>query len=148
MLWPLDQLVFCFVIGSAGVGRSGTFIVLDRLLQEIKERDTVDIFSIVHDLRKERVWMVQTEVRKWGTGVLRTDKLYDRLMYWSYMYRIKGLYNVPVLDTNVVKLCYSSLIETIYKIILPCFIFAWPHLHKVSPHLISSQTQTLQLVNK
>ncbi|XP_061167523.1 tyrosine-protein phosphatase 10D-like [Saccostrea echinata] len=50
-------LVHC----SAGVGRSGTFIVLDRLLQEIKERDTVDIFSIVHDLRKERVWMVQTE---------------------------------------------------------------------------------------
>ena len=37
---------------------------------------------------------------------------------------IKGLYNVPVLDTNVVKLWYSSLIETIYKIILPCFIFA------------------------
>lgn len=51
------MLVHC----SAGVGRSGTFIVLDRLLQEIKERDTVDIFSIVHDLRKERVWMVQTE---------------------------------------------------------------------------------------
>ncbi|XP_061167520.1 receptor-type tyrosine-protein phosphatase eta-like [Saccostrea echinata] len=50
-------LVHC----SAGVGRSGTFIVLDRLLQEIKERDMVDIFSIVHDLRKERVWMVQTE---------------------------------------------------------------------------------------
>lgn len=140
------------MIGSAGVGRSGTFIVLDRLLQEIKERDTVDIFSIVHDLRKERVWMVQTEVRKWGTGVLRTDKLYDRLVYWSYMYRIKGLYNVPVLDTDVVKLWYSSLIETIYKIILPCFSFAWPHLHKVSPHFISSQTQrsrySLQLVNK
>lgn len=51
------MLVHC----SAGVGRSGTFIVLDRLLQEIKERDTLDIFSIVHDLRKERVWMVQTE---------------------------------------------------------------------------------------
>ncbi|KAL3881999.1 hypothetical protein ACJMK2_028380 [Sinanodonta woodiana] len=46
---------------SAGVGRSGTFIVLDRLLQHIKEHDTVDIFSLVVELRKERVWMVQTE---------------------------------------------------------------------------------------
>jgi protein tyrosine phosphatase len=52
----------CCSVYSAGVGRSGTLIVLDRLLQEIKERETVDIFSIVHDLRKERVWMVQTEV--------------------------------------------------------------------------------------
>ncbi|KAK3588480.1 hypothetical protein CHS0354_012890 [Potamilus streckersoni] len=46
---------------SAGVGRSGTFVVLDRLLQHIKEHDTVDIFSLVVELRKERVWMVQTE---------------------------------------------------------------------------------------
>lgn len=47
---------------SAGVGRSGTFVVLDRLLQHIKTHDTVDIFSSVAELRRERVWMVQTEV--------------------------------------------------------------------------------------
>ncbi|XP_035826277.1 tyrosine-protein phosphatase 10D [Aplysia californica] len=46
---------------SAGVGRSGTFIVLDHLLQLIREKDEVDIFSIVYKLRKERVLMVQTE---------------------------------------------------------------------------------------
>ncbi|GAU97982.1 hypothetical protein RvY_09192 [Ramazzottius varieornatus] len=46
---------------SAGVGRSGTFIALDRLLQQIETQDTVDIFGMVHDMRKERVWMVQTE---------------------------------------------------------------------------------------
>ncbi|KAK3098725.1 hypothetical protein FSP39_022407 [Pinctada imbricata] len=50
-------LVHC----SAGVGRSGTFIVLDRLLQHIKDHDTVDVFAVVHELRKERMWMVQTE---------------------------------------------------------------------------------------
>lgn len=50
-------LVHC----SAGVGRSGTFVVLDTLLQRIKTHDTVDIFSMVAELRKERVWMVQTE---------------------------------------------------------------------------------------
>ncbi|XP_055303935.1 tyrosine-protein phosphatase 10D-like isoform X5 [Sitodiplosis mosellana] len=46
---------------SAGVGRSGTFIALDRLLQQIKVCEYVDIFNIVYTMRKERVWMVQTE---------------------------------------------------------------------------------------
>uniref|UniRef100_A0A646QCN0 protein-tyrosine-phosphatase n=1 Tax=Hemiscolopendra marginata TaxID=943146 RepID=A0A646QCN0_9MYRI len=46
---------------SAGVGRSGTFIALDRLLQHIQTYDYVDIFGIVYEMRKERVWMVQTE---------------------------------------------------------------------------------------
>ncbi|GFR86091.1 tyrosine-protein phosphatase 10D, partial [Elysia marginata] len=48
---------------SAGVGRSGTFIVLDHLLQMIREKDEVDVFSIVYKLRKERVLMVQTELQ-------------------------------------------------------------------------------------
>ncbi|XP_055843971.1 tyrosine-protein phosphatase 10D-like isoform X3 [Episyrphus balteatus] len=46
---------------SAGVGRSGTFITLDRILQQINTSDHVDIFGIVFAMRKERVWMVQTE---------------------------------------------------------------------------------------
>jgi protein tyrosine phosphatase len=49
-------------IFSAGVGRSGTFVVLDRLLQHIKTNDSLDIYNTVAELRKERVWMVQTEV--------------------------------------------------------------------------------------
>ncbi|CAH1159779.1 unnamed protein product [Phaedon cochleariae] len=57
---PPDQrpiVVHC----SAGVGRSGTFICLDRILQQILVCDYVDIFGIVYAMRKERVWMVQTE---------------------------------------------------------------------------------------
>ena len=50
----------CF---SAGVGRSGTFIVLDRMLQHLQEHDYVDIFGTVYEMRKYRHWMVQTEVR-------------------------------------------------------------------------------------
>lgn len=37
---------------SAGVGRSGTFIALDRILQQIKVCDYVDIFNIVYTMRK------------------------------------------------------------------------------------------------
>ncbi|CAM1318251.1 Uncharacterised protein g6905 [Pycnogonum litorale] len=46
---------------SAGVGRSGTFIVLDRLLQHVLKYDCVDIYGMVYEMRKDRVWMVQTE---------------------------------------------------------------------------------------
>ncbi|KAK8376280.1 hypothetical protein O3P69_008762 [Scylla paramamosain] len=46
---------------SAGVGRSGTFIALDRILFSIRTCDYVDIFGIVYEMRRERVWMVQTE---------------------------------------------------------------------------------------
>lgn len=46
---------------SAGVGRSGTFIALDRILQHIQTHDTVDIFNIVCEMRRERCHMVQNE---------------------------------------------------------------------------------------
>ncbi|XP_035981236.1 LOW QUALITY PROTEIN: receptor-type tyrosine-protein phosphatase beta [Fundulus heteroclitus] len=46
---------------SAGVGRTGTFIVLDRVLQQLDTRDTADIYGVVFDLRLHRSHMVQTE---------------------------------------------------------------------------------------
>ncbi|XP_028286509.1 receptor-type tyrosine-protein phosphatase beta [Parambassis ranga] len=48
---------------SAGVGRTGTFIVLDRMLQQLDTKDTVDIYGAVFDLRLHRSHMVQTEVQ-------------------------------------------------------------------------------------
>ncbi|XP_071942635.1 tyrosine-protein phosphatase 10D-like isoform X2 [Antedon mediterranea] len=50
-------LVHC----SAGVGRTGTFICLDRLVQHMREHDYVDIFGIVCEMRMSRNLMVQTE---------------------------------------------------------------------------------------
>lgn len=47
---------------SAGVGRSGTFITLDTALQQLaRGADALDVFGMVHAMRRERVWMVQTE---------------------------------------------------------------------------------------
>lgn len=51
---------------SAGVGRTGTFIALDRILQQLDSKDSVDIYGAVNDLRLHRVHMVQTEVRVTG----------------------------------------------------------------------------------
>ncbi|XP_062418961.1 receptor-type tyrosine-protein phosphatase eta [Pungitius pungitius] len=46
---------------SAGVGRTGTFITIDRLIFQIEREDFVDVYGIVHDLRMHRTLMVQTE---------------------------------------------------------------------------------------
>lgn len=54
---------------SAGVGRTGTFIVLDRVLQQLDTKDTVDVYGSVFDLRLHRSHMVQTEVgRRWSSS--------------------------------------------------------------------------------
>ncbi|XP_059510653.1 receptor-type tyrosine-protein phosphatase O isoform X3 [Stegostoma tigrinum] len=46
---------------SAGVGRTGTFIALDRLMQRIQEHEYVDILGLVTEMRTYRTSMVQTE---------------------------------------------------------------------------------------
>lgn len=47
---------------SAGVGRTGAFIVIDTMLDRIKAEGTIDIFNFVAYLRTRRTAMVQTEV--------------------------------------------------------------------------------------
>jgi len=47
---------------SAGVGRSGTFIALDRLMQHIECGKAIDVFGTVYEMRLERCHMVQNEV--------------------------------------------------------------------------------------
>ncbi|XP_067090238.1 receptor-type tyrosine-protein phosphatase eta [Osmerus mordax] len=46
---------------SAGVGRTGTFIAIDRLLFQIERDSMVDVYGTIHDLRMHRPLMVQTE---------------------------------------------------------------------------------------
>ncbi|XP_006859617.1 PREDICTED: receptor-type tyrosine-protein phosphatase beta-like isoform X2 [Chrysochloris asiatica] len=65
---------------SAGVGRTGTFIALDRILQQLDSKDSVDIYEAVNDLRLHRVHMVQTEcqyvyLHQCVRDVLRARKL-------------------------------------------------------------------------
>lgn len=61
-IWFLMMPPVCV---SAGVGRTGTFIALDRLMQHIREHEYVDILGMVSEMRSHRLSMVQTEVRHW-----------------------------------------------------------------------------------
>ncbi|XP_033507497.1 receptor-type tyrosine-protein phosphatase delta isoform X33 [Epinephelus lanceolatus] len=46
---------------SAGVGRTGCFIVIDAMMERIKHEKTVDIYGHVTLMRAQRNYMVQTE---------------------------------------------------------------------------------------
>jgi len=53
---PPSSTVHC----SAGVGRTGVYVALDILLQQIRDHDMIDVFNCVANLRRQRVRMVQT----------------------------------------------------------------------------------------
>ncbi|KAH9490224.1 hypothetical protein Btru_036087, partial [Bulinus truncatus] len=66
-LMKLLQLVHLFEQGSppvihcsAGIGRTGTFIAMDVALATIEQGLKLDMFDIVHQLRKQRFGMIQT----------------------------------------------------------------------------------------
>ena len=56
--YPGPPIVHC----SAGVGRTGTFILADVILEIAKERKSlnVDVKGVLENLREQRMWLVQT----------------------------------------------------------------------------------------
>ena len=44
------------------MGRSGTYITLDTMLQRMAVTQDVNVYEFVHNMRMKRVFMVQTQV--------------------------------------------------------------------------------------
>lgn len=63
---------------SAGVGRSGTFIVLDSMLERMKMEESLDIYAFIVEMRRKRALMVQTEVM-----MIMSVSLVCLFIHWS-----------------------------------------------------------------
>ena len=58
----VSELQSCYSLCSAGVGRTGTFITLDVMMERLKESKAIDIFEFVNRMRTRRTKMVQSLV--------------------------------------------------------------------------------------
>ena len=55
-------IVFLVIFFSAGVGRTGTFITIDAMMERLKKKGDINIFEFVSEMRTKRMKMVQTLV--------------------------------------------------------------------------------------
>lgn len=53
------------VARSAGVGRTGTFIVIDGMIDMMHAEQKVDVFGFVSKIREQRSQLIQTDVSPW-----------------------------------------------------------------------------------
>ncbi|XP_025017927.1 tyrosine-protein phosphatase Lar isoform X2 [Tetranychus urticae] len=74
---------------SAGVGRSGCFIVIDSMLERLRYENTVDIYGHVTVLRAQRNYMVQTE----DQYIFINDAVLEAVIAGNTEVSIRNLYN-------------------------------------------------------
>ena len=55
---------------SAGVGRTGTFITIDHVLEQVEKEVVVDIPGVINKIRTQRMKLVQTVVGTFTPGTL------------------------------------------------------------------------------
>ena len=72
---PFVYLFVCLFVClcSAGVGRTGTFICIDGILEQIKKESVVDIAGTITRIRHQRMKMVQTPVSQCPSPLLVTS---------------------------------------------------------------------------
>lgn len=57
-----DLEASCLCFHSAGVGRTGTFIVIDSMIDMMHIEQRVDVFGFVSRIREQRCQLIQTDV--------------------------------------------------------------------------------------
>ena len=47
---------------SAGVGRTGTFITINHILEQVEKLSMIDVAGVINKIRQQRMKLVQTAV--------------------------------------------------------------------------------------
>lgn len=92
---------------SAGVGRTGTYIVLDSMLKQIREEGTVNITGFLKHIRTQRNYLVQTEV-----GLQTFIQSCDVWGFFISWFTTTSLPSVSILQEQYVFI-HNALVEAI-----------------------------------
>ena len=106
--WSISLLFYSY---SAGVGRTGTFITLDVMLQRISQEDSIDVFGFVRQMRFQRNFMVQTEV-----SVIHLKTFFPFFFYLSRQWNWKmKLYLILLIKPKHLLLRYFARVSYLYS---------------------------------
>lgn len=137
---------------SAGVGRTGTYILIDTMIEQIKDKGTVNIPQFLLKIRQQRNFLVQTEEQY----MLIHDALVEYLLSHDTEVR-NGEINRYIQNLNRIDEYGSSLLQKQYELVVayvPKEIDKFPALEKFNvpknrcEDLIPMTTKRVPLPNK
>lgn len=103
----------CYLMCSAGVGRTGTYIGIDAMMEGLEAEGRVDIYGYVVRLRRQRCLMVQVEVKYQLRSYFR--KCVCACVCVSQSYMLTHMWNLsPVLNSQF-SLCSLRIKRTIIQ---------------------------------
>ena len=84
-----DRGVPLVVHCSAGVGRTGTFVMLDSMMDRLKVEDSINVYEFLRQMRSKRMYMVQTLVSDIYIYIYTVTYMYISVSYiiiYNYTY--------------------------------------------------------------
>ena len=84
-----DRGVPLLVHCSAGVGRTGTFVMLDSMMDRLKVEDSINVYEFLRQMRSKRMYMVQTLVSDIYIYIYTVTYMYISVSYiiiYNYTY--------------------------------------------------------------